>query len=423
MRRQRVQSAGPRLRSELPRWPITAMFVPFPLWWVLGIAEMAWVPIAGLMILLMVRRGGIRAPRGFGIWLLFLVLMLISVIGLDSPGRLIGFVYRVLQYVAVSGAFLYVYNARRTVTVSYLLAMMTVLWVCVVAGGWLGVVAPLFSFQTPLGYVLPQGLQANEVIGEMVVRRSTQWNPDSWLQVGARPSAPFLYTNAWGMVYSLTLPLVIAYLMRIPRTAKFWGLIAVMGLSFVPAALTLNRGMFIGLGVAALYIGMRLFAAGRLKSLAALGFVGVAAVLASSAFGVWDGLLHRLDESSTTENRADLYVETITRTLQAPLFGYGAPRPSYQAGMPSAGTQGHVWTIMFSHGIPALVLFLVFLAMLARGTRAWQDGRRLAIHTVQVVMMIEVFYYGVMIEGLMLTFLVAAAVMAERDRPPRQEVT
>lgn len=400
---------------DLPRWPLTAMLAAFPLWWVLGAAEMMWLPLAGAMVVLMARRGGIRVPRGFGLWLLFLVLMLVSVIGIDTSGRLIGFVYRALQYLTVTVVFVYVYNARRTITIDDVLRLLTLFWLYVVAGGWLGVIAPEFAFRTPLGYVLPGALQANELVGEMVVRRATQWNPEAWTLLDPRPSAPFLYTNGWGNAYSLLLPPVLARLARMPRDFRFVLLLAAVPVSFVPAFLTLNRGMFIGLGVAAVYGGLRLLAAGRWRAVLALTTACAAGLVAASAMDVWSRLLGRVESSSSTEDRANLYDETLQRTLMSPLFGYGAPRPSWTEGAPSAGTQGHIWMVMFSHGLPAAALFLGALAWLAAATWRARTPAALAVHVIQVVLLVEVFYYGVLPHGLLLVMLTAAAVLPAPD--------
>lgn len=404
-------------RAPLPSWPFTAMLALFPLWWVLGVAQMAWIPLAACMVVLMVRRGGIRMPRGFSIWLLFVLLMCGSVIGIDSSGRLIGFIYRVLLYLTITVVFLYVYNARQTLTTQHVLGVLTLFWLWAVLGGFAGIIAPEFSFRTPLAYVLPQGLQANELIGEMVVRRLTQYNPDSWLALDPRPSAPFLYTNGWGNVYSLTLPLVVAYLTRIPRGWKFWSLIALIPLSLIPAFLTLNRGMFIGLGVAALYLLFRFALAGRMRQVMALGVLGVICGIAALMLDVMERLGDRVETSSSTEDRANLYEETFTRTMQSPLFGYGAPRPSYTEGAPSAGTQGHVWMVMFSHGFPALLCFLASLAWMFIATWKVQGTARLILHTVLLVIFVEVFFYGVLPDGLILTFSAAAVLLRERDAP------
>lgn len=400
-------------RSALPRWPFTAMLALFPLWWVLGFAEMAWIPLAACMVVLMVRRGGIEVPRGFAIWLMFVVLMCASVIGIDTSGRLIGFVYRALLYIMITVVFVYVYNARETLTTRYVLGVLTLFWLWAVLGGFAGIIAPEFSFRTPLSYILPQGLQANELINEMVVRRLTQYNPDSWLALDPRPSAPFLYTNGWGNVYSITLPMVVAYLTLIPRGRKFWLLILAIPLSLIPAFLTLNRGMFIGLAVAAAYLLVRFALAGRLRAVAVLSVIGAIAGIAAVALDVGSKLTDRVETSSSTEDRANLYEETFVRTLQSPLFGYGAPRPSFTDGAPSAGTQGHLWMVMFSHGFPALICFLGALVWMYLATIRAGSTAMLVLHTVQLVILVEVFFYGVLPNGLILTFPAAALAMRE----------
>ncbi|TFB16941.1 O-antigen ligase domain-containing protein [Microbacterium sp. 3H14] len=389
------------------------MLAFFPLWWVLGFAEMAWIPLAGCMAVLMIRRGGIQVPRGFSIWLLFIVLMCASVIGIDTSGRLIGFVYRALLYIAITIVFIYVYNARETLTLRYMLGVFTLFWLWAVLGGFAGIVAPEFSFRTPLSYVLPQGLQANELIGEMVVRRLTQYNPDSWLALDPRPSAPFLYTNGWGNVYSITLPMVVAYLTVIPRGRRFWLLILAIPLSLIPAFLTLNRGMFIGLAVAAAYLFVRFVLAGRLRAVALLSVIGIIAGIAAVALDVGSKLTDRVETSSSTEDRANLYEETFVRTLHSPLFGYGAPRPSFTDGAPSAGTQGHLWMVMFSHGFPALICFMAALAWMFFATIRGRSTAMLILNTVQLVILVEVFFYGVLPNGLILTFPAAALAIRE----------
>lgn len=400
-------------RAALPRWPFTAMLALFPLWWGFGLAEMAWIPLAGCMLALMMRRGAIQVPRGFAIWLLFIILMGASVIGIDTSGRLIGFVYRTLLYLTVTIVFVYVYNAREKLTTRYVLGVFSLFWLWAVLGGFAGIIAPEFSFRTPLAYILPQGLQSNELIGEMVVRRLTQYNPDSWLALDPRPSAPFLYTNGWGNVYSITLPMVVAYLTMIRRGKVFWLLLLAIPLSLIPAFLTLNRGMFIGLAVAAAYLFFRFAMAGRLREVALLTVIGVIAAVGAIALDVVSKLTDRVETSSSTEDRANLYEETFVRTMQSPLFGYGAPRPSFTDGAPSAGTQGHLWMVMFSHGFPAVICFMGALVWMFFATVRGRSAAMLILHTVQLVIIVEVFFYGVLPNGLILTLPAAALAMRE----------
>ena len=404
---------------ELPRWPLTVMFVLFPLWWVLGPGEAVWILLAGVMLLLLNRHGRIRIPRGFGIWLLFLLWMVCSVIGIDTEGRMIGFIYRALLYLTVTVAFLYVYNARVTLTPRYVLGVLTIFWLVVVAGGYLGVLWPLFSINTPLLAVLPQWLTTNDLIQEMVVRRATQYNPNSWLQLDPRPSAPFLYTNGWGNAYSVLTPMVIAYLALVRRERRFWWLLPVVPLSFVPAFLTLNRGMFIGLGVALAYILIRSVLQGNFRAILTVVGIAVLASVALVTLPIAERLTERVESSSSTEDRASLYIEAFERTLEQPVFGYGSPRPSETTGAPSVGTQGQFWMVMFSHGFPGAALFMGWLAWAYLRSLRERDPVGLACNTVLLLTLVESLYYGIMTAGLMVAMLAAAvALRPEEDAEP-----
>lgn len=172
--------------------------------------------------------------------------------------------------------------------------------------------------------------------------------------------------------------------------------------------------------MALLYAAGRLALMGRMRALLVVVAVAIVSVSAALSLDLEARLDHRLGGSSTTEDRANLYWETFARTLQAPLFGYGAPRPSTTEGAPSAGTQGHVWNVMFSHGFPALIIFLAVLAYFFFATARVWTNTALALNTMQLVILVEVFYYGVLPNGLMLSFI--AAALALRGDPPEEHV-
>lgn len=407
----RVRGCGRVTREELPRWPFTAMFALFPLWWFLGPGDMAWIPVGMLMAAYMWRRGGIEAPRSFWLWLMFLLLMAVSVIGIDSPGRLIGFAYRAAQYVTFAIVFIYVYNARERLTMQYVLGVLTVFWVWTVLGGYASVAFPTFSFDTLMSYVLPQGLLSNELVSEMSTRRLTQHKPDGWLDLDPRPSAPFLYTNAWGNVYSMLLPVTICYLRMAWGTHRSLVLLLMIPLSLVPAFLTLNRGMFLGMGVAFAFIGVMALLGGQRRLVAGLLVIMAVLLGAAAVLDVRERVTDRTEVSTTTENRADLYQETFERTVESPIFGHGAPRPSETEGAPSAGTQGQIWTVMFSHGFPALFFFLAWMAWTFLVTLQTRDPGRIALTSVLLMILVESAYYGVATNGLILAMAVAALLM------------
>jgi O-antigen ligase len=405
-------------RPELPRWPFVVMFLGFPVWWVLGIGDIAWVVLAVVMTYYLVKRRQVSVPRGFGIWLLFLVWMLFSVVEIDTGGRLIGFVYRVLLYLATTVIFIYVYNARRTLTSKYVAGTLTAFWLIIVAGGYLGVLLPLLSFRTPLYYILPKSILSNELVQEMAVRRVTQFNPDSWLQLDPRPSAPFLYTNGWGNTYSMLIPIVIAYIFLVRKERKFWPLLIAVPVSLVPAVLTLNRGMLLGLGIALVYVAIRLFLRGNVRALIAIALLAVVVGGVFTSLGLTERISDRTTVSSSTEDRANLYEETYTRTLESPVFGYGAPRPSSVEGAPSDGTQGQFWMVLFSFGFPGAIFFMAWLIWAYLRSLSNWDPVGLAANTALLVAVVESFYYGLLTAGLAIAMIAAALTMRPQDPPP-----
>ncbi|MCC2314578.1 O-antigen ligase family protein [Cellulomonas xiejunii] len=405
-----------RLRVEdLPAWPFALPFVAYPAAWLLGIGDVVWVIAGAVVVLVLLRTDGVRVPRGFGVWLMFLAWSTASFFQLDSGGRLLGFGYRQALYLSATALAVYAYNARRSVTDAVVGRVLTYFLGVMTAGGLLALAQPLLTFRTPLSYVVPASLQSNELIGEMVVRRTTQWNPDAWVVLEPRPSAPFLYTNTWGNVYSIVLPFVLLHLVRRWHSRSRPWLLALVATSVVVAVLTLNRGMFVGLGVVVAWLGLQALRAGRLRQLAAGLVLLAAAVPAWLASSASASLFDRVETSSSTTDRAALYVETWDRTLESPLFGYGAPRPASVPWLPSVGTQGQLWTVLFSHGVVGLGLFLAWFVVVV--VRSWRRADVLGAVATGVVLatIVESVFYGMM-TGLNVSLL--ASVLALR--PPSE---
>src|SRR5262249_45976331 len=89
--------SGPRggWFARRPDWPIAALLVGWPLWWLLGIISFAPALLAIPMAWRLYRWRAtgtrvIRTPPRFGIWLLFLVVMVagLTTISLTAPGTL-----------------------------------------------------------------------------------------------------------------------------------------------------------------------------------------------------------------------------------------------------------------------------------------------------------------------------------------------
>lgn len=405
--------------SALPAWPFTVLMGGLPVWWAVGLLDVVLIPFAVVMLALLLRCHDVRAPRHFGVWLLFVLWSAASVVMIEGGGDLIAFGYRLSLYVGATVLFLYLYNARPALTARRVCGVLTVWWVVTVVGGYLGLLFADTVVHTPLSAVLPQSLQNNTLVDHMVVRRLTQYNPESYLQVAPRPSAPFLYTNNWGNVYSLLLPFVVAHLAQVRRERRFWALLALLPISTVPALLTLNRGMFLGIGVAVAYVALRAALAGRWSVVAGLA---AAVVVAVSVFNVLpvqerqDDRLSARAENTSTDTRARLYTEALALVPESPVLGHGGPQDGLDPDAVPVGTQGQVWMVLVSHGPVAAACFVGWFLLALAGCVRRRDPVGLACSTTLLVGTLELLYYGVLPYGLPL--MMAAAALGLRGADP-----
>lgn len=406
---------GPR--GELPSWPFTIAFVGFPLWWVLGVIDFVWIPIAAIMILYMVRRRSLRAPRGFGVWLLFLVWATCSVIGLTEATQFLGFGHRIATYFACTVLFLFVYNSPATLTDRFVTGVVTAWWGIVVAGGYLGLLFATGSFRTLFSYVVPDSLLANAWVNLMFIRPLNQYNPESFFQLDPRPSAPFIYTNQWGNIYSLLMPFVVGYLVHVRGTKRFWIVATAIPVSFVPAILTTNRGMLLGLVVTAVYVAVRMLMRRDARGILAVGALAVVALVIFQLLPTSDRLQSRA-ESPSIVDRAWLYLQSLDAVADSPLFGFGRTFLA-AGGVDPVGTQGEFWTVLVSYGVGGAVLFLGWFAIVFVRTFHWRSTTGLAANAVVFVATFEFFYYGAIPHTLPLVMVAAALALRAKEQESR----
>lgn len=402
--------------ASLPGWPLIAAFAAYQVWWWLGVGDFIWIIAALVLVGTWVGVCNVRVPVVFLVWGLFLAWVLASITMTDTPGRAVGALYRWTLYASAAVFALHIFNARSKLRLTVLTGTATAFLASATVGGILAMAAPLLVVRTPMAYVMPRRLMSNELVRDMVIRRTTQWVEDSWADLAVRPSAPFLYTNTWGNVYSLLLPLALLHLWLMWRTRWRWPVLSIILISAIPAQATLNRGMYIGLFVVALWVGLQALRRGRvlLATSGALALaVGAAGVYLSPA---GQALMNRVSTTNSTEDRYTLYVETLRATMESPLLGWGAPRPAAAPWMPSLGTQGQLWTTVFSHGFVGLALFLGFL--LAVLAVAWRrtDPVGAVLGGIVAATLVETLFYG-MSTGLMVTMF-AVGLLLRGDRAP-----
>ncbi|HTR71123.1 MAG TPA: O-antigen ligase family protein [Mycobacteriales bacterium] len=403
----------------LPVWPLWLLFAGFPAMWVLGLGgfatQIAAIPMAAYLAV----RGQVRVPRGLGVWFLFLIWMAFTVVEITSGSRVVGFVYRATLYLAATVAFLFVYNSsRERLPLQRLCAMATCFLGFVIVGGYLGVIAPHHSLPTPLEHLVPHQIAANDLVGKMIHPPFAQVGQSATSAVQPRPSAPFPYTNDWGINVALLVPFAFSWMAATTRLAVRLGLVALLLLGLIPALVSLNRGMALGLGVGVVYVAVRLALRGHGKALVWICTVVGVAVLVASAFHFGTRLNDRLANSSTNQGRLSTYSATWDEALKSPVLGYGAPASStVSVNGPDLGTQGQFWTVLYSSGLPGAGLFVLSMIGFAWITRRAQNPALMWLHAVPVVVIVLLPVYRV--EATELVLLMVAVAMVLREREPR----
>jgi hypothetical protein len=371
-----------------PGWPLAAILVPFPLWWALGVSE--WiVPVMVVpMALDLLRRRSVLVPRGFGWWMAFLLwvvagvwLLQVDALGAvadDSRTRLITFAYRLGWYVSITTVLLYVVNTRRELSTTRIVRIVACLFITVTLGGVLGVVAPYFQFKSLAELVLPSALTNFQLIRTMIHPQAAQLMGVLGY-VSPRPSAPYAFTNTWGLNFAVTLPFFLWAWTGKDAGWRRWAAGPVILVAAVPFVYSINRGMWGACVAMALFVAVRAALTGRPGVLAGIvaGAAALAVLLAVSPLGHIVAL--RFSNEGSEQGRTNLgtlAVRSVTAT--SPVVGLGSTRnvqgnfQSITGGStaqcprcspPSLGTQGQLWLVVFSQGLVGLVLFLTFFAL------------------------------------------------------------
>lgn len=399
---------------QLPAWPVYALFAGFPIWWLLGMGAFAVMLMAVPMSVLLLQRKNVEVPLAFWLWIGFVVWACVAAFTLNSGPRLIGSGVRMGNYIGSSIVFLYIYNGRDRLNNRVVLRALVLLFAFVVVGGYLGVLVPRGNFSTLMQAILPSSVGNNEYVRSLVHPSFAEvQRPYGSPRTFYRPSAPFPYTNSWGCNVALLVPLMVAAIMTFRRPSARLAIAALLAAACVPAFATLNRGMFLALGLVLAYASVRLALRGRLLPLSmVLGGASVGLAVALSV-GVLARLQERLHYSRTNLGRQTIYREAFDGTLDSPIFGHGAPKPSLTLDV-SIGTQGQVWNVMFSYGFVALAFFLGWFAVVV--LQSWRARRQadLWVHATLFVAFATFFYYGY--DGIQLTVVMTAAALALRTR-------
>jgi hypothetical protein len=387
----RIPALPARRGRRLPAgWPLTGLLLFYPLWWLLGLGVLIFPIAAVAMLAILVRQWlagrPVRVPPGFGLWLLFLAVVLLGLAVLDAtpagtvPGtvldRLAGAGYRLAGYLSLTVLLLYAGNLREDeLPRRRLVALLAWLFVVTVAGGLLGTFAGQLALTSPVELLLPGQLRGNGFVESLVRPYAAQV-----MDVGAgavpRPAAPWGYTNTWGNNFLLLLVWFVAAVWGFgARPGVRLAALGLLAVAAVPAVYSLNRGMWIGLAVMAVWLAFRLAARGRFMALMATA--GAAAVLAAAlvASPLGEVARQRLDQGHSNGIRTYLAERAVAGMAESPVIGFGSTRSTLggrhsivvgpspdcpRCGGFTIGGNGQLWQLLFAHGLLGTAAYLGF---------------------------------------------------------------
>lgn len=385
-----AHGAAGRIQKALaltPGWPLRYLLVGFPVWWALGLNTFIFPILAVPMLVDLVRRAPIRVPPVFVLWALYLFWQIISLsmFNLSPPGthagsltgRMISIAFNTTIYAAVTVILLYVVNLpMASVPQKAVARWMGGFFLTVAAGGYLGLLAPHFSFTSPFEAILPSGLTNGAYVQALVHPVAAQIQ-NVLGDEGARPSAPFGYTNTWGNVIGILLIWFVASWIFSARGKRRALYAAIAIASLVPVILSLNRGLWIGLIATALWLGLRQFAFGRIGTfLAGLGVLVIAAAVFVST-PLFSVISARIEHGKSNDIRSYVASQSIKGAAHSPIIGYGGTRHTNgsassiaigptpdcpNCGGVATGSTGRFWSIMFNQGYGGLVTYFGFFA-------------------------------------------------------------
>ncbi|MBA2559516.1 MAG: hypothetical protein H0V07_06435 [Propionibacteriales bacterium] len=378
--------------------------VGYPIWWVLGLATVGFILAAVPMAIVLARRRPLRYPPAFLIWLIFCMWVLLStlMLGVNPTGTVTGAVgSRLLpsllvraDYLAATIALLYIGNlTERELPRRLLEKLLTLMFVWVVAGGLLGLIYPGLQFTSVAEMLLPHSISTNAFVKSLIHPSAAQIQ-DALGYSSPRPSAPWGYTNIWGNNFGVLIVwFVYTWCVRARGRRTFQvGGVVFLATALVVATLSLNRGLWIGLVLAVVYLMVQLARNGHARGVVSIvGFIVLCSASASLT-PLGDVVVQRFETGQSNIARSFTLQESLRVSAQSPILGFGNTRDALGSGQTiavgrsdgcprcgnlSLGSNGQLWFVLIGQGIVGVLAYILFFARAAWVYR--RDGSPLGI--------------------------------------------
>lgn len=380
--------AGSRLFPSLgSSWPLVVFLAGFPLWWLLGFGVLGFLLLALPLGYQLLRRRAFDVPPGFGVWLLFLAVVVLGFFVLwepipgllpeSGPGRILPWAYRVGWFIAVTIVLLFIGNStEKELPTRRVILLMGWMFVITVVGGYAGQFLSRVDFPSLLEVVLPESVASNTFLNNLIHPGLAQIQSILGYET-PRPKAPFEYANSWGANFGMFLPFFLLSYRYTKNAFQRVLFVIILVAAIPPAIFTLNRGLWLALLITAGFASIHLAVKGRWLAMISFGVAGTVGYLVLLLTPLADLILARLDNPHSDAGRSNL-ADTVLEVAitYSPIIGFGAPRSRqsnfysvaggataecHQCAPPQLGTQGTLWYLIFATGFLGLVLFLYFV--------------------------------------------------------------
>jgi hypothetical protein len=426
---------------ERPGWPLTLGLLGFPVFWACGLGEFVWPIVAVPMaVQLWPRRRSLKVPPYFGVWLSLLAWVVLGVVMLGQvlpgtladSGGLIGWITRVVDLFAATIVLLYLGNlSERDFPTRKVVRMLGFLFIVTVIGGLLGTFFGNVSWTSPFEYLLPQSVRHQQYVRSLVHPGFAQVENVLGF-TSPRPKAPFAYTNTWGNnIAILLIWFVVGWWVRGSHQMRIVGGV-VLAAAAIPIIYSLNRGVWIGLGIGLVYVIVHLVERGRFGLLFfTLGILTTGALI-FTVTPLNRVVSERLAHPHSNAIRGNLNGDAFDAALKSPIIGWGTTRSAL--GSPSSiaigktsscqtcgnapiGSTGEIWYSLIANGFVGTALYYGFIVLAAFYYRKDKRPEAAAARLILYLAPFFGLFYPALPTALTITFISLALLW--RSNPPR----
>jgi hypothetical protein len=210
---------------------------------------------------------------------------------------------------------------------------------------------------------------------------------------------------------------------------RFWTAVTLV-VAAIPIIYSVNRGMWIGLGVSLLFVAYQLASRGRTNLLAGIAGVTVIAALLITVTPLRSIVDARLSHGQSNTIRGSLNSAAFDAAVRSPIVGWGTTRSvlgspdSIAIGKTSScqtcgnapiGSTGELWTLLIANGFVGAGLYFSFPVLVAWRYRRNRTPEAVAARLVLYMSPFYAVFYSAVPTALVITFI-SMALLWRTDR-------